>query len=49
MQGDYVIRLQAYEVKHESDVLIAKDEIALTLAAGKKRQRVKIEIPGAEL
>ncbi|HEX2609135.1 MAG TPA: glycoside hydrolase family 2 TIM barrel-domain containing protein [Flavisolibacter sp.] len=47
--GSYTLRLKIFERKQESEQPIASDDFPLLLEAGEKRQRVVLEIPGAEL
>ena len=47
--GQYVIRLQIYDLRQNAVGTIASDEYPLLLEAGQKMQRLVIEIPGARL
>lgn len=47
--GRYTIRLKIFRRKQTEPDPIAVDEYSLVLEAGQKRQRLVIEIPGAEL
>jgi hypothetical protein len=47
--GEYTIRLKVFEREQESNEPIASDDFPLILEEGQKRQRLVIEIPGAQL
>ncbi|MDB5192993.1 MAG: glycoside hydrolase [Segetibacter sp.] len=47
--GAYTIRLNVYKRKQKEDAPLATSDFPLTLEAGQKRQRLVMEIPGAEL
>ncbi len=47
--GHYIIRLKIYNAGQEGEEPIARDEFPLRLEAGQKRQRLVMEIPGAQL
>jgi hypothetical protein len=47
--GIYTLRLKVFNRKQDSSEPIATGEFALPLEAGQKRQRVVLEVPGAQL
>jgi hypothetical protein len=47
--GFYTIRVKVFNRKHETEEPIATSDFPLRLEAGQKRQRVVVEVPGAQL
>ncbi|MCC9266221.1 hypothetical protein LOX66_20060, partial [Bacillus velezensis] len=47
--GCYILRLKVYERSRKSTEPLATSDFPLRLEVGQKRQRVAIEVPGAEL
>ncbi|MDJ1506145.1 glycoside hydrolase family 2 protein [Xanthocytophaga agilis] len=47
--GCYILRLKVYERSRKSNEPLATSDFPLRLEVGQKRQRVAIEVPGAEL
>lgn len=47
--GAYTIRLQVFKRKQEDNVPLATSDFPLALEEGQKKQRLVIEVPGAEL